>query len=103
MNPRGGRGGGCRIRAYVDARRVAGRRADDDACILGDDAAILANDITITDLDGAHHSLLEVKVQRATHRQLMPNYLQFMYRIARLNVYFTKQPLPSYSNPYSVI
>lgn len=91
MNPRGGRGGGCRIRAYIDARRVAGRRADDDARILGDDAAILANDVAVADLHGAHHSLLEVKVQRATHRQFMPDYLQFTCRIARLHVYFAKQ------------
>lgn len=89
MNPRGGRGGGCRIRAYIDARRVAGRRAD--ARILGDDAAILTNDVAVADLHGAHHSLLEVKVQRATHRQFMPDYLQFTCRIARLHVYFAKQ------------
>lgn len=94
MNPRGGRGGGCRIRAYVDARRVAGRRADDDARVLGDDAAILTDDVAVADLHGAHHSLLEVKVQRATHRQLMPDYLQFTCRIARLYVYFTKQRNP---------
>lgn len=89
MNPRGGRGRGCRIRAYIDARRVAGRRADDDARVLRDDTTILANDIAVADLHGAHHALLEVKVQRATHRQLMPNYLQFTYRIACLYVYFT--------------
>jgi len=102
VNPRRGRGGGCRIRAYVDTRCVASRRADDDAGVLGNDAAILANDVAITDLHGAHHSLLEVKIQRATHRQFMPNYLQFTYRIACLYVYFTKQYSLSCSNPYPV-
>jgi len=68
VNPRRGRGGGCRIRAYVDAWCIAGRRADDDARVLGDDATILPNDVAVADLHGAHHSLLEVKVQRATHR-----------------------------------
>lgn len=83
MNPRGGRGGGGRVRADVDARgRVAGRRADDDARVLGDDAAVLADDVAVAHLHRAHHPLLEVKVQRAAHRQLVLDHLQsriYMY------------------------
>lgn len=85
MNPRGGRRGGRRVRADVYARRcVAGRRADDDAAILAD-GAVLA-DVAIAHLDrgGAHHALLEVEVQRAAHRQLVLDHLQFASRTARL-------------------
>jgi len=77
VNPRGGRGGSRRVRAHINAcGRVAGRRADDDARVLRDDAAVLANDVAIAYLCGIHHTLLEVEVQRAEHRQLMFDHLQ---------------------------
>lgn len=78
MNPRRGCGWGRRVRAHVDARgRVAGRRADHDmARVLADDAAVLPDDVTtVAHLHGAHHSLLEVEVQRAAHRQLVLDHL----------------------------
>lgn len=76
MNPRMGRGGGRRIRARVDARgRVAGRCADHDARVLRDDAAVLADNVAVAHLHGAHHSLLEVEVQCAAHRQLVFDHL----------------------------
>lgn len=78
MNPGGGRRGGRRVRADVYAGRcVPGRRADDDAAVLAD-GAVLA-DVAVAHLDrrGAHHTLLEVKVQRAAHRQLVLDHLEF--------------------------
>jgi len=89
VNPRGGRGGGGRVRADVDARgRVAGRRTDDDARVLGDDAAVLADDVAVAHLHGAHHPLLEIEVQRAAHRQLVLDHLQFARRESRIYKYF---------------
>lgn len=97
MNPRGGRGGGGRVRADVDARgRVAARRPDDDARVLGDDAAVLADDVAVAHLHRAHHPLLEIEVQRAAHRQLVLNHLQLACRIAPLYIYYMKhRSLPS--------
>lgn len=76
MNPRRGCGWGRRIRAHVDACwRVAGRRADDDARILRDDAAVLPDDVPVAHLRGVHHALLKVEVQRAEHGQLVLDHL----------------------------
>lgn len=99
MNPRGGRRGGRRIRADVDARRcVPGRRADDDAGVLGN-GAVLA-DVAVVHLDrgGAHYALLEVEVQRAAHRQLVLDHLELARRTTRLYSRRCVDPCTAYNH-----